>query len=208
MPNLIVNRDYGNGQPGTMTNYGSKFPGFGNLGDPRFQTSPAYPRPTLPTGNPSANFLDSLSPEMKARLMPGWGGGATQPGVSQPAYNLMQRQMQRIPSGWGGGSTGFTTGGQYGGGYGGTPAGRPTDAWGNPLQSQPMNWADIARGRFAPMPQFLTPSAQYYNQMGPTAQQQYQGYAQATMGWLPEESLWRQRMIAPPGGQPINVNWR
>ena len=72
----------------------------------------------------------------------------------------------------------------------------------------PTNWADVARGRFAPMPQMLTPSAQYMNQMGPTAQQQYQGYAQATMGWLPEETMWRQQMIAPPGGQGINVNWR
>ena len=72
----------------------------------------------------------------------------------------------------------------------------------------PSTWADVARGRFAPMPQFLTPSAQYMNQMGPTAQQQYQGYAQATMGWLPEETMWRQRMMAPPAGQGINVNWR
>ena len=87
--------------------------------------------------------------------------------------------------------------------YGGIPGQAPVYG-GAPATS----WADVARGRFAPMPQFLTPSAQYWNQMGPTAQQQYQGYAQATMGWLPEESLWRQRMIAPPGGQPINVNWR
>ena len=174
----------------------------------------------------------TMPPEMRQRLMPQGGGGnqmpygmppgwgTNQPGITPQALNILQRQMQRMPAGWGGGSTGFPTGGQ-GGGWppypgGGNWGGNPPDGYfptppGGPIYGEPgrtMTWADIARGRFAPMPQFLTPSAQYWGQMGPTAQQQYGGYTQATMGWTPEEALWRQRMIAPPGGQPFNVNWR
>ena len=91
----------------------------------------------------------------------------------------------------------------------------PGDAWRNYLAGNgggwgnyPSSWADVALGRFAPMPQLLTPSAQYNAQMGPTAQQQYQGYAQATMGWTPEETMWRQQLLAPPMRSPIIPQYR
>ncbi len=50
------------------------------------------------------------------------------------------------------------------------------------------------------MPQLTSPSAQYLNRIGPTAQQQYYGYEQARTGATPEESQWRLWSRSPPGG--------
>jgi len=50
------------------------------------------------------------------------------------------------------------------------------------------------------LPQLTTPSMQYYNRMGPSAQQQYLGYKQARSGSTPEEAEWRLMSMAPPSG--------
>jgi hypothetical protein len=50
------------------------------------------------------------------------------------------------------------------------------------------------------MPDLITPSAQYWARMGPTAQQQYYGYQQADQAMIPEESQFRMWNMAPPRG--------
>jgi len=50
------------------------------------------------------------------------------------------------------------------------------------------------------IPELTNPSAQYFNRIGPTAQQQFYGYEQAKQGATPEESAWRLWSYAPPSG--------
>ena len=53
---------------------------------------------------------------------------------------------------------------------------------------------------FSTLPELTTPSTQFLSRAGPTAQLQWLGFKQARTGAIPEESLFRRRAGAPPGG--------
>ncbi len=53
---------------------------------------------------------------------------------------------------------------------------------------------------FSGLPELTTPSAQLQARWGPTAQRQWLGFQQARTGATPEESSFRRRAGAPPGG--------
>ncbi len=71
--------------------------------------------------------------------------------------------------------------------YNMTPVGQQIPGWG---QSNMQN-----------MPSLINPSAQLWARMGPTAQQQYQGYQQAQQGATPEETQFRLWAMGPPEGK-------
>jgi hypothetical protein len=52
------------------------------------------------------------------------------------------------------------------------------------------------------------PSTQYWQRMGPQAQQQYYGYQTAQSGFTPEESQYRVWKYAPPSGQNQGLRYR
>jgi len=93
---------------------------------------------------------------------------------------------------------------EYASATGETPAIQP---WMKPLM--PQQYAGLGAGEAIPgwgaesmtgMPELTRPSRQYQARMGPTAQQQYLGYAQARTGATPEETQFRLWSGAPPGG--------
>lgn len=57
------------------------------------------------------------------------------------------------------------------------------------------------------MPELTRPSAQLWSRMGPSQQQQYQGYKQARTGASPADVDWRRRAAAPPGGRGSRLSW-
>ena len=73
-------------------------------------------------------------------------------------------------------------------------AGQPIPGWG----------AENMQG----MPALTTPSTQYMARMGPTAQQQFQGYRQARTGARPEEQEFRMWNQAPPSGSNLGLTRR
>lgn len=58
------------------------------------------------------------------------------------------------------------------------------------------------------LPKMKTPSTQYWQRMGPQAQQQYYGYQTAQSGFTPEESQYRVWKYAPPSGQNQGLRYR
>jgi len=57
------------------------------------------------------------------------------------------------------------------------------------------------------MPELTRPSAQLWSRMGPSQQQQYQGYRQARTGASPADVDWRRRAAAPPSGSRRSLSW-
>lgn len=67
---------------------------------------------------------------------------------------------------------------------------------------------NVAEGMpMSSLPQLTTPSAQLWSRMGPTAQQQFQGYRQTRTGQTPEETMFRQRAGAAPSGGNRGLRW-
>ncbi len=88
--------------------------------------------------------------------------------------------------------------------------------WMKPLMSQQYQTGQALPGwqtgqtegqPMSSLEELRNPSMQYFARMGPTAQQQWMGYQQTRTGATPEESQFRLKSGAPPGGRYGGFRW-
>lgn len=91
--------------------------------------------------------------------------------------------------------------------YGGMKAGEIIPGLPGWAETYPGSRMGQMVGTPSAMPGLTTPSAQYFARMGPTAQQQYQGYQRMQTGATPEETQWRLWSQAPPGGRGMSLRY-
>lgn len=99
-----------------------------------------------------------------------------------------------------------------------TPVVQP---WMVPLSPEQYGWGGVQVGQALPnweastdqeslqgkLPPLLSPSAQYFSRIAPSARQQYFGYQKALTGATPEDTQWSLWSKAPPSGRNTGLNW-